>query len=108
MELRHLRYFTAGGDCKGYRRPPRPLHIAQPSISEAVSDLEHELGLKLFSRTHRNARVTPEGEIFYADAVRVLQLAEAATLTAKRAAQGKVGRLSIGFIGSAPLSFLPA
>jgi DNA-binding transcriptional LysR family regulator len=70
-------------------------------------DLEDELGLKLFSRTHRNARLTPEGEIFYVDAVRILQQAETAILTAKRAAQGKVGRLSIGFIGSATLSFLP-
>jgi DNA-binding transcriptional LysR family regulator len=72
-----------------------------------VSDLEDELGLKLFSRTHRNARLTPEGEIFYADAVRILQQSEMAILTAQRAAQGKVGRLSIGFIGSATLSFLP-
>jgi DNA-binding transcriptional LysR family regulator len=102
-----LRYFTAVVDCKGYREASRRLHIAQPSISEAVSDLEDELGLKLFSRAHRNARVTPEGEIFYADAVRILQQAETAILTAKRAAQGEVGRLSIGFIGSATLSFLP-
>jgi DNA-binding transcriptional LysR family regulator len=107
MELRHLRYFTAVVECKGYREASRQLHIAQPSISEAVSDLEDELGLKLFSRAHRNARVTPEGEIFYEDAVRILQLAETAILTAKRAAEGKVGRLSIGFIGSATLSFLP-
>jgi DNA-binding transcriptional LysR family regulator len=107
MELRHLRYFTAVVECKGYREASRRLHIAQPSISEAVSDLEDELGLKLFLRTHRKARLTPEGEIFYADAVRILQQAETAILTAKRAAQGKVGRLSIGFIGSATLSFLP-
>jgi len=107
MELRHLRYFTAVVECKGYREASRRLHIAQPSISEAVSDLEDELGLKLFSRTHRKARLTPEGEIFYPDAVRILQQAQAAILTAKRAAQGKVGRLSIGFIGSAALSFLP-
>ena len=107
MELRHLRYFTAVVACKGYREASRRLHIAQPSISEAVSDLEDELGLKLFLRTHRNARLTPEGEIFYADAVRILQHAETAILTAKRAAQGKIGRLSIGFIGSATLSFLP-
>ena len=107
MELRHLRYFTAVVESKGYREASRRLHIAQPSISEAVSGLEEELGLKLFSRTHRNARLTPEGEIFHADAVRILQLAETAILTAKRAAQGKVGRLSIGFIGPATLSFLP-
>jgi DNA-binding transcriptional LysR family regulator len=107
MELRHLRYFTAVVECNGYREASRRLHIAQPSISEAVSDLEDELGLKLFSRTHRNARLTPEGEIFYTDAVRILQQAQTAILTAKRAAQGEVGRLSIGFIGSATLSFLP-
>ena len=107
MELRHLRYFTAVVECKGYREASRRLHIAQPSISQAVSDLEDELGLKLFSRTGRNARLRPEGEIFYADAVRILQLAETAILTARRAAQGKVGSLSIGFIGSATLSFLP-
>ncbi|HTD56779.1 MAG TPA: LysR family transcriptional regulator [Silvibacterium sp.] len=107
MELRHLRYFTAVVECKGYREASRRLHIAQPSISEAISDLEHELGLKLFSRANRTARLTPEGEIFYADAVRILQQAETAIVTAKRAAQGKIGRLSIGFIGSATLSFLP-
>ena len=107
MELRHLRYFTAVVECQGYRGASRRLHIAQPSISQAVSDLEDELGLKLFSRTGRNATVTPEGEIFYADAIRILQQAETAILTAKRAAQGEVGRLSIGFIGSATLSFLP-
>ena len=107
MELRHLRYFTAVVECKGYREASRRLHIAQPSISQAVSDLEDELGLKLFSRSGRNARLRPEGEIFYADAVRILQQAETAILTARRAAQGKVGSLSIGFIGSATLSFLP-
>lgn len=107
MELRHLRYFTAVVESKGYREASRRLHIAQPSISEAVSDLEYELGLKLFSRANRTARLTPEGEIFYADAVRILQQADAAIVTAKRAAQGKIGRLSIGSIGSATLSFLP-
>lgn len=107
MELRHLRYFTAVVESKGYREASRRLHIAQPSISEAVADLEDELGLKLFSRANRTARLTPEGEIFYADAVRILQQAETAIVTAKRAAQGKIGRLSIGFIGSATLSFLP-
>jgi DNA-binding transcriptional LysR family regulator len=107
VELRHLRYFTAVVECNGFREASRRLHVAQPSISQSVSHLEDELGLKLFSRTHRNARLTPEGEIFYADAAHILQLAKTAILTAKQAAQGKVGRLSIGFIGSATLSFLP-
>lgn len=90
MELRHLRYFTPVVESKGYREASRRLPIPQPSIGEAVSDLEYELGLKLFSRANRTACLTPEGEIFYADAVRILQQAETAIVTAKRAAQGKI------------------
>jgi DNA-binding transcriptional LysR family regulator len=107
MELRHLRYFTAVVQWKGYREASRHLHIAQPSISETVADLERELDLKLFSRVGRTAQLTPEGEVFYAEAVRTLAQAESAINTAKRAAKGEIGKLSIGFLGTATHEFLP-
>jgi len=107
MELRHLRYFTAVVKWKGYREASRRLHIAQPAISQTVADLEQELGLKLFSRIRRRAELTPEGEIFYEEAVRTLEQAESAIETARRAAKGEIGKLSIGFIGSATYTFLP-
>ena len=107
MELRHLRYFTAVVQWKGYREASRRLHVAQPAISQTVADLEEELGLKLFSRAKRIAQLTPEGEIFYTEALRTLSQAELAINTARRAAKGEVGKLSIGFLGSATYSFLP-
>jgi DNA-binding transcriptional LysR family regulator len=107
MELRHLRYFTAVVQWKGYREASRHLHIAQPSISQTVADLERELELKLFSRVGRTAQLTPEGEIFYTEAVRTLGQAESAINTAKRAARGEIGKLSLGFIGSGTFVFLP-
>ena len=107
MELRHLRYFTAVVQWKGYREASRRLHVAQPAISRTVSDLEEELGLKLFSRVKRVAQLTPEGDAFYAEAVRTLTQAELAINTARRAATGEIGRLSIGFLGSATYVFLP-
>ena len=107
MELRHLRYFAAVVQWKGYREASRHLHIAQAAISQTVADLEEELGLRLFVRIGRAARLTPEGEVFYTEAVRTLEQAELAVNTAKRAAKGEIGRLSIGFIGSATYSFLP-
>jgi DNA-binding transcriptional LysR family regulator len=70
MELRHLRYFTAVVQWKGYREASRHLYITQPSISEAVSDLESELGIKLFSRDSSVSRLTPEGQVFYEEAIR--------------------------------------
>ena len=107
MELRHLRYFTAVVQWKGYREASRHLHIAQPSISETVADLERELDLKLFSRVGRTVQLTPEGEVFYTEAVRTLAQAESAINTAKRAAKGEIGKLSIGFLFSATFLFLP-
>jgi DNA-binding transcriptional LysR family regulator len=106
MELRHLRYFTAVVRWKGYREASRHLHIAQPSISEAVSDLESEIGIKLFFRDGRVARLTPAGHVFYEEAVKTLTQAERSVATAQRAAKGEIGRLGIGFIGFASYPFL--
>ena len=107
MELRHLRYFTAVVQWKGYREASRRLHVSQPAISRTIADLEDELGLKLFARTKRAAELTPEGEIFYAEAVQALARTDSAVQTAKRAANGEIGKLSIGFLGSATSAFLP-
>jgi DNA-binding transcriptional LysR family regulator len=107
MELRHLRYFTAVVQWKGYREASRRLHVAQAAISRTVADLEDELGLKLFSRAKRMAQLTPEGELFHAEAMRTLAQAESAVQTAKRAAKREIGKLSIGFLGSATFAFLP-
>jgi DNA-binding transcriptional LysR family regulator len=107
MELRHLRYFTAVVQWKGYREASRHLYITQPSISETVSDLEDELGIKLFSREGRVARLTPEGQAFYEEALKTLAQAERSIATAQRAAKGEIGRLGIGFMGFASCPFLP-
>src|ERR1700729_201904 len=107
MELRHLRYFTAVVQWKGYREASRHLYIAQPSISEAVSNLESELGIKLFSREGRVARLTPEGQAFYEEALKTLAQAERSIATAQRAAKGEIGRLGIGFMGFSSSPFLP-
>jgi DNA-binding transcriptional LysR family regulator len=107
MELRHLRYFTAVVQWKGYREASRHLYITQPSISEAVSDLESELGIRLFSRDGHVARLTPEGQVFYEEATKTLAQAERAITTAQRAAKGEIGTLGIGFIGFATSTFLP-
>jgi DNA-binding transcriptional LysR family regulator len=107
MELRHLRYFTAVVQWRSFREASRRIHVAQPSISQTVADLEEELGVRLFTRAKRIAQLTPEGEVFHAEAVRTLAQAELAIETVRRAARGEIGRLSIGFLGSATSAFLP-
>ncbi|WP_263352460.1 LysR substrate-binding domain-containing protein [Acidicapsa acidisoli] len=106
MELRHLRYFAAVVQWNGYREASRHLYVAQPSISQAVSDLESELGIKLFSRERRTARLTPEGQVFYEETTKTLAQAERSIAMAQRAAKGEIGRLGIGFMGFATYPFL--
>jgi DNA-binding transcriptional LysR family regulator len=106
MELRHLRYFTAVVQWNGYREASRRLYVAQPSISQAVADLEDELGIKLFSREGRTAKLTAEGRVFYEEARKTLAQAEHSIVTAQRTAKGEVGSLGIGFMGFTACTFL--
>ncbi len=107
MELRHLRYFTAIVQWKGYREASRHLYVSQASISQAVADLEGELGIKLFSRQGRIATLNPEGRVFYEEALKTLAQAERSITAAQRVAKGETGQLGIGFQGFTACRFLP-
>lgn len=107
MELRHLRYFVAVVEWKGLREASRQLHVAQSAISQTLTNLEDEIGVKLFTRSGRNVQLTPQGKIFYAETLRTLAQSHHAIELAQRAARGEVGQLSIAFSGAATYSFLP-
>jgi regulatory helix-turn-helix LysR family protein len=62
MELRHLRYFVATVEWKSLREASRRIHVAQPAISQTISNLEAELGIKLLTHrqvSHGNTGSTP-------------------------------------------------
>lgn len=48
------------------------LNISHPSISRAISNLERELGVNIFTRTRSGTVVTPEGEAVIESAQRIL------------------------------------
>ena len=62
MDERRLRYFLAIVEEGSVTAAARELHIAQPSLSQALRSLENELGAELFLRAGRGlsfrARVT--------------------------------------------------
>lgn len=107
MELRHLRYFVAVAEEMNFGRAAERLRISQPSLSQQVRDLERELGVELFDRSRRRIELTHAGGLFLKEARLALSQAEQAARTARRAHRGEIGKLSVGFVGSAAYEVLP-
>jgi DNA-binding transcriptional LysR family regulator len=101
MELRHLRYFVAVAESRHFGRAAEQLHLAQPALSQSVRQLEAELGVTLLARTTRQVALTPAGEFFHAEAVRLLERLEDSVRGARRIAEGRAGLVRIGFTGTA-------
>ena len=108
MELRHLKYFVAVAEELHFGRAAKRLRMTQQPLSRQIKDLEEELGVKLFYRTKRTVRLTEVGAIFLAETRKTLQQAEYAVHIVRQAQQGKIGKLTIGFTGSALNIVLPA
>lgn len=95
MELRVLRYFLAICDEKNISKAAESLHIAQPSLSRQLKDLEDELGVTLVERGHRQITLTQEGYYLRERAIELVNLADKTTRNLQ-SAQLISGELYIG------------
>lgn len=104
MELRHLRYFVAVAEELHFGRAAEALGISQPPLSQQIQALEQELGVRLFERTRRRVALTEAGRLFLEETRRTLAQVDKAADVARRAQQGELGELKIGFTSSAPFT----
>lgn len=92
-----LRYFVAVVEERHFGRASARLHIAQPSLSRAIKQLEGDLGVVLLDRSPAGVDVTPAGAALYEEARSVLdhvEHARARVATAAGAATLTVGSLA--------------
>ena len=62
MNIRHLRVFTEVCRCGSMSQAARNLYIAQPSVSQTISELEHHFHIRIFERYGRSFYLTGEGK----------------------------------------------
>ena len=62
MTLRHFQIFISVCDEQGMTQAARQLHISQPSISQAVKELEEHYQVRLFERLGKKLFLTPAGQ----------------------------------------------
>lgn len=108
MELRHLRYFVAVAEECHFGRAAQRLHIAQPPLSQQIRQLETALGVQLLTRSTRRVDLTPAGARYLERARAILADVVRAGDEAALIADGRIGRVAIGFTGSATYELLPS
>jgi len=108
IDLRAMRAFQAVAEALHFRRAAERLNVAQPALSRTIRMLEENIGTALLTRTTRNVELTEAGRVFLDDVRSVLAGAERAVERARRAAEGRIGRLTVAYMDFAINGPLPA
>jgi len=107
MKLRHLECFLVLAEELHFGRAAEKLFIGQPPLSRTIKELERELEVTLFDRNKRSVKLTPCGEFLKAEGLKLFSNIENIKSELKAINNGQSGKLRIGYVDVAMLSFLP-
>lgn len=94
MTLRHLKIFITVSDLGSMTAASKALFIAQPTVSQAVSELEHYYGVKLFDRLSKRLYITEQGKELLSYARHITKLFNEMEQAIKD--QDRIGIIKIG------------
>jgi LysR family transcriptional regulator, regulator for bpeEF and oprC len=101
QDLRTLTIFVKVAERKSFVRAATDLGISQSGVSNAISRLENQLGVRLIARTTRHVGLTEDGAAYFERCRGVLAELEEAELVLRETRLKPVGRLRIDM----PVSF---
>ena len=107
LNLDQLRTLVAIADLGSFSAAARALHLAQPTVSLHVSELESRLGAPLVVRGNRRVTPTAAGAALVERGRRLLREADDAVDAVKRQAQGLAGRVRLGTSTGVVVDLLP-
>lgn len=108
MTLLQLQYFQALARVLHYTHTAEELHISQPSLSYAISELEKELGVKLFYKEKRQVEITVYGQQFLPYVEKALALLEEGRGVLEQMAGRSDQIVRLGYFHSISASLVPA
>ena len=75
VNLELYRVFYTVAKCGSLTRAAEELYISQPAVSQSIKQLENQLGVRLFNRTHRGMELSAQGgKIIFPEVERALAL----------------------------------
>ena len=107
MRLRQLEYLIAICEQGSFSAAAQRLLVAQPSLSQQVRALEHELGAELLERGRHGVAVTAAGRVFLPHARNAIAAIDAARASVAEIVDGRGGELHVLTIRSGASGILP-
>ncbi|MFC0542388.1 LysR family transcriptional regulator [Kutzneria chonburiensis] len=108
MQFQQLAYFVAVAEHRHFTRAAEHVRVAQPSLSQQIRALEHDLGAPLFHRIRGNVTLTEAGETLLPIARRILAEIEGARRAIRELDELERGRVRLGAPPSLCTGLLPA
>lgn len=93
--IRHLPYFVALAENGNFNRASESLGLSQSALTRRIQTLEKELGVLLFTRTTRSAKLTAAGQALFEDSGRILSDLRGATRRAQLVSRGEMGNIRV-------------
>ena len=106
MTLRLMRIFRSVAEHTSFSRASEELSITRPAVSQAITQLEEHLQVKLFNRTTRRVELTPEGDLYYHHVIDILERMEQMEEQLQVPFDGPAGRIRIEVCPSIAKTFL--
>ena len=75
MTLQQLKYVVTAAECGTISDAAKQLFVSQPSLTNAIKDIEEEMQISIFYRTNKGITISNEGDEFLAYARQVLEQA---------------------------------
>jgi len=107
ISLDRLRTLVAISDHGSFAAAAQVLHLAPPTVSLHIAELERRIGAPLLSRKRGNVRPSPIGEVLVERARRLLTEVESTHDDVSRQVQGLAGRVRLGASTGAIAHLLP-
>jgi DNA-binding transcriptional LysR family regulator len=82
------------------------LYLTQPAVSQQIRNLEEDLGVELLVRGVRSIKMTPQGEVLYEYAKKIIHLTQQAEIAIKSIGNQMKGQLRIGSLNSIGLHLM--
>ncbi len=96
FSFRQIRYFVAISESGSLSKAAKHLSVSQSTVTEAIQELERDLGFKLFERSAQGVLLTLKGQHFLRHAQRILAVIADARGAFPATAAAKGSRLKLG------------